>query len=232
MLQFSSLLLLSNQKIFTKSNQYEYKTLIKNIHNLSRSLIKKKISQEKWQKNLEMLFQQIDLKEVIQNIDLDNILKYARPKSKDVSVVPLAKPIRMGKYQKLQQQLFIVKKKHSIVPHGHNYMTSGFLVLKGNFRGRHYERIQDEKNHLIIEPTIDQSFLINEYSTISDHHNNIHWFEANSNYGVILNVHLKNLQQGPKKPGRVYIDPTGEKIKGNYIRAKRISRKIAYQKFG
>ncbi len=232
MLKFSSLLLLNNHTIFTKPNKYGYDKLSKNIQSLSRSLIRREISQEKWQSSVEMMLHQVNLKEVIQNIDLDNILKYSQRKTKDVSIYPLGGPIRMGKYQQLKQQLFIVKKNHSIVPHGHNYMTSGFLIIKGGFQGRHYERIQDEKHHLIIEPTIDQNFLIGEYSTISDYRNNIHWFEANSDYGVILNIHVKNLRRGPKKPGRVYIDPQGERLKGNYIRAKRISRKVAYQKFG
>ncbi len=71
-------------------------------------------------------------------------------------------------------QIFAMGKGRSVVPHGHDNMATGFLVLKGNFRGRHYDRIEDHADHYIIRPTIDREFQPGEFSTISDHKDNVH----------------------------------------------------------
>ena len=76
------------------------------------------------------------------------------------------------------RQVFAMKKGRSVVPHGHDNMATGFLVLKGNFRGRHYDRVEDHSDHYVIRPTIDRVFKPGEFSTISDHKDNIHWFTA------------------------------------------------------
>ena len=43
-----------------------------------------------------------------------------------------------------------MKKGRSVVPHGHDNMATGFLVLKGDFRGRHYDRLEDHADHYLI----------------------------------------------------------------------------------
>ena len=97
-----------------------------------------------------------------------------------------------------------MKKGRSVVPHGHDNMATGFLVLKGKFRGRHYDRVEDRSDHYIIRPTIDRVFKPGEFSTISDHKDNIHWFTAEDEAGFIFNVHVveTNPENG-KRPGRV-----------------------------
>ena len=57
-------------------------------------------------------------------------------------------------------QIFAMRKGRSIVPHGHDNMATGFLMLKGNFRGRHYDRLEDHSDHYIIRPTIDRKFRV------------------------------------------------------------------------
>src|SRR5438874_1237195 len=78
------------------------------------------------------------------------------------------------------RQIFAMARGRSVVPHGHDNMATGFLVLKGTLRGRHYDRVEDHKDHYLIRPTIDRSFKPGEYSTVSDHKDNVHWFTAES----------------------------------------------------
>ena len=111
-------------------------------------------------------------------------------------------------------------------------MATAFLVLKGRCHGRHYDRIEDEKDFLIIRPTIDRHFDVGGYSTISDHKDNIHWFEATSENAFIFNIHVLNIDSSIKRGGRVYVDPEGEKLAQGLIKAKRLTHKEAYQKFG
>ena len=53
-------------------------------------------------------------------------------------------------------QLFALQKDRSVVPHGHDNMATAFLVLDGAFHGRHYDRLEDDKTHMILRPTIDR----------------------------------------------------------------------------
>ena len=122
------------------------------------------------------------------------------------------------------RQIFAMGKGRSVVPHGHDNMATGFLVLKGTFRGRHYDRIEDHADHYIIRPTIDRDFQPGEFSTISDHKDNVHWFTAESDTGFIFNVHVVETNpENPKRPGRVYVDPMGEKLAGGLIKAPKIT---------
>ena len=89
-------------------------------------------------------------------------------------------PAGLPKNPVFGRQIFAMKKGRSVVPHGHDNMATGFLVLKGDFRGRHYDRLEDHADHYLIRPTIDRAFKPGEFSTISDHKDNIHWFTAES----------------------------------------------------
>ncbi len=54
-------------------------------------------------------------------------------------------------------------------------MATAFLILQGDFQGKHYDRLEDDKEHMIIRPTIDREFHPGEYSTVTDVKDNVHW---------------------------------------------------------
>ena len=64
-------------------------------------------------------------------------------------------------------------------------MATSFLVLKGKFEGKHYDRVEDTDSHMIIRPTIDREFGVGECSTISEHKDNVHWFKATTDEAFI-----------------------------------------------
>jgi hypothetical protein len=127
-------------------------------------------------------------------------------------------------------QVFALQKGRSVAPHGHNNMATAFLILQGTFHGRHYDRLEDDGKTMIIRPTIDRSFNAGEYSTVTDHKDNVHWFTASSPAGYIFNIHVMSIKPG--RSGRVYIDPLGEKISDGRIRARRIDAQEAYRLYG
>ena len=131
------------------------------------------------------------------------------------------------------RQIFALKKDRSVVPHGHNNMATAFLILQGDLQGKHYDRIEDQAEHIVIKPTIDRKFKPGECSTVTDYKDNVHWFKALTEPAFIFNLHLLDVQPGTKLPtGRVYIDPAGEKLDGGLIRAKRIGYKEANELYG
>ena len=96
------------------------------------------------------------------------------------------------------RQIFAMAKGRSVVPHGHDNMATGFLVLQGNLRGRHWDRVEDHKDHYLIRPTIDRTFKPGEFSTVSDHKDNVHWFTAESDDAFIFNIHVE--RHRPRQP--------------------------------
>jgi hypothetical protein len=195
-----------------------------------------KMKELAWQEKVEDLLQNsIELPELLKFIDFDQLEKGVqfvdngarslRFKYPDVEGVP--KKLAFG------QQIFALKKGRSVVPHGHNNMATAFLVLKGNFHGRHYDRVTDEKEHMIVKPTIDAQFGPGKTSSVSDVKDNVHWFKAEDEPAFIFNIHLLGVNpDSPNRTGRIYIDPDGEKIDGGLIRAPLISSKEAHRLYG
>jgi hypothetical protein len=207
----------------------------KELNTMSKDLHDHKTKDAEFQKALEELYGRVDLQSLLKSLDFDKLMagvdfpaKGAKSFSGDevrVSGLP-QKPV-------FGRQIFAMKKGRSVVPHGHDNMATGFLVLKGNFRGRHYDRVEDHSDHYLIRPTIDRAFKPGEFSTISDHRDNIHWFTAESETGFIFNVHvIETNPENAKRPGRVYIDPMGEKLAGGLIKAPKISYGKVNQLYG
>jgi len=73
---------------------------------------------------------------------------------------------------------------------------------------------------MIITPSIDKEFAPGGASSISDVKDNVHWFEALTDSAFVFNIHVNGLKSNPKSPGRIYVDPNGEKIEGGKIRAR------------
>jgi hypothetical protein len=207
----------------------------KELDAISKDIHDHKTKDVEFQKALEELYGRVDLSGLLGALDFDRLAaevtfpaKGAKSLSGDdlhVRGLPL-KPI-------FGRQVFAMKKGRSVVPHGHDNMATGFLVLKGNFRGRHYDRIEDHSDHYIIRPTIDRVFKPGEFSTISDHKDNVHWFTAENETGFIFNVHVVDTNPENKNhPGRVYIDPQGEKLADGFIKAPKISYGKVNQLYG
>src|SRR5581483_355705 len=131
------------------------------------------------------------------------------------------------------RQIFALKKGRSVVPHGHDNMATGFVILRGTFVGRHYDRVEDNADHYLIKPTIDRVFGPGEFSTISDHKDNVHWFKAEADGAAIFNIHVDGYnRQNPKTAARVYVDPDGEKVAGGLVVAKKVSSRQCHKKYG
>jgi hypothetical protein len=205
------------------------------LNALSQDLKDQKLKDLDFQKQLEDLYKHVDLAELIAFIDLDRAIKDVRLPDKGAASlgVDLSKVEGLPEHLVFGKQIFALRKGRSIVPHGHDNMCTGFIVLRGDFNGKHYERVVDEKDHYLIKPTIDRAFKPGECSTISDHKDNVHWFKAESDTAFIFNVHIMGYNlDNTNAPNRVYVDPEGEKTKDGLIVAKKISSNECHKKYG
>jgi len=205
------------------------------LHELCRDVKEQKVKDLDWQAKLEDLYKKVDLPDLVKLLDLDKVaasLKYPAKGAASLGV-DLSKLEGLPANFVLGKQIFAMEKGRSVVPHGHDNMCTGFIVLRGNFTGKHYDRVEDNDDHYLIKPTIDRTFKPGECSTVSDHKDNVHWFQADSETGYIFNLPVMNYNTENKRPtGRVYVDPDGEKVAGGLIKAKKMTSKACHEKYG
>lgn len=202
---------------------------------MANDLHGRKLTDTEFQARMEALYRRVDLEGLVRAVKLDELERTVRLPDNGASssgfdlsrIEGLPAQLRFGR------QVFGLKQGRSIVPHGHSNMCTGFIVLKGRFHGRHYDRVETLADHYLIRPTIDRTFGPGGVSTISDHKDNIHWFEALSETGFVFNVHVVGYDPGIREPsGRLYLDPLGEKMTGGLIRAPKLSGTECHRKFG
>ncbi|MEC9091956.1 MAG: hypothetical protein VX438_04565, partial [Planctomycetota bacterium] len=176
----------------------------------------------------------VEVDEFMKYINFEKLTKGLKPRKQGERSLSVLFPEVEGLPKQLiyGRQLFALHKGRSVVPHGHYNMATSFLILGGEFHGRHYDRLEDADDHLIVKPTVDGSFRKGQYSTISDHKDNVHWFKCKSDAGFIFNIHVLNIDPKIKKSGRVYIDPAGEKLSGGRIKAPKMKATEAHHKYG
>ncbi len=194
-----------------------------------------KIKDIDFQSKLEDLYKKVDLPQLLKFVDLDKVakdVKYPELGAANLGV-DLSKVEGLPQKLAFGKQIFAMTKGRSVVPHGHDNMCTGFIILRGDFIGKHYDRVEDNTDHYLIKPTIDRKFKPGECSTISDHKDNVHWFKAESDTGFIFNIHVMGYNPENKKAStRVYVDPEGEKTKDGLIVAKKISSAECHKKYG
>lgn len=202
---------------------------------MTNDLRGRKLKDTEFQARMEDLYRRVHLSELIKAVKLDDLERTTQlPDNGAVNlgfdlshVEGVPADLRFGK------QIFALKKGRSIVPHGHSNMCTGFIVLKGVFHGRHYDRLETQADHYLIKPTIDRQFKPGELSTISDHKDNVHWFQALSDTGFVFNVHVVGYDPTIQaESGRLYLDVDGEKLGGGLIRAKKMTYAECHRKFG
>ena len=201
---------------------------------LSNDLRNRKLKDVQFQSKMEELYKTVDLPALVKFVDLDKLAASKLPDNGAKSFgFDLGKVEGLPKMVNFGKQIFGVQKGRSVVPHGHENMCTGFIVLRGEFRGRHFDRLETLAEHYIIAPTIDRTFKPGEVSTISDHKDNIHWFEATSDAGFIFNVHVNGYDPTIKNSsGRLYVDPDGEKLAGGKIKAPKMTSGACHKKYG
>ena len=208
---------------------------VKQLDALGRDLKDQKLRDVAFQKSLEDLYRQVDLPTLLKALDFDRLARSVKfPEVGAESLAPgLTEIAGVPRDLIFGRQIFAMKKGRSVVPHGHDNMASGVLVLQGSFRGRHWDRVEDQDDHYLIRPTVDGTFKPGSVSTVSDHKDNVHWFTAETDTAFLFNIHVMGYNlESDRVPTRVYVDPLGEPVAGGLIRAPKINHDEANRRFG
>lgn len=204
------------------------------LEELSRSVKGGEIEQIEWQDQVERLFARVELKEILALLDPEQLARRASYDRPCVRPVPYEFPRVRGlpRERTFGHQVFALRKGQAIPPHGHYNMATLFLVLSGRFHGRHYDRIEDHPEHMLVRPTIDDIFVQGGISTISDYRNNLHWFETESETGLLFNVHVHHIDPEVDAHGRVFVDADGEVLGDGTLRMAKLTPPEAIKRAG
>lgn len=182
----------------------------------------KKISQTIWQEQIGKLFSRIEMKELLTFINFEKLTEQFEYPDLGVNT----KNVKFPKLEDLPEnvvftkKIFGMKKGRAIIPHGHRNMASSHLILQGDCSLRPYEKIEEEKEHLIIKPTIDKLSKVGDYSSISDEKDNVHWFIAETEKAFTFDVIMLDLNDKNYEIHNLDI-AKAEEISGNLLRAKK-----------
>ena len=235
LLTFSFLDILSDNDLFAASLKPLMGHWLKEMDELGRDVKDGTLKQVLWQEKVEALFAKVDLADFLKLIKFADLEKKAKDfDRKGAQRLAVRFPEVEGVPTKLVfgRQIFALKKGRSVIPHGHDNMATAFWMLKGSFRGRHWERLEDEEKHMIIKSSIDRTYKKTEASTISDLKDNVHWYQALEDGSFLFNIHVLGLDSKKSRTGRVYVDPAGEKLEDGKIRARLINHREAMKLYG
>jgi len=213
--------------------QAEVNGWLKQLNERCADLRQQQLTLTDWQTQAESLLQQLPMAELLQTIDFERLTKGFEYPDLGVITKAIRLPALTGLPQGIQfyPKLFGMQQNRAIIPHGHSNMVSAHLVLKGSLALKHYDKVQEEANHLVMKPTVDTTATAGSVSSISDQHNNIHWFIATTPTAFAFDIIITDLYG---KPYHIHnIDPyRATKIGNGLLRAPKLSVQDALKKYG
>src|SRR5262249_27150864 len=126
--------------LFADSVKPTIQKWVVDLHELCHDLKDEKLKDVDFQTKLEELYRRVDLPELVQLLDVDRLaasVKYPEKGAANLGV-DLSKVAGLPGMLVFGKQIFAMQKGRSVVPHGHDNMCTGFIVLRGNFIGKHY----------------------------------------------------------------------------------------------
>ncbi|MCC2635540.1 MAG: hypothetical protein K0S48_3426 [Ramlibacter sp.] len=207
---------------------------LRRLEEASAALSSGGLAPRAWQQEVEDTLGQVHMPDFLRSLDYERLAVGARFPSAGEGMQRLYFLEEGGRLQALAFRpfLFTLRRGAAVVPHGHHNMATMHLVLGGRARVRHFDRLESTATHMLIRPASDVEGGPGVVTSISDEHENIHWFEALSDRVLMFNIGVYQVRPGPYGE-RDYVDPLGGvAVGGGVLRAARLARVDAYAKYG
>jgi hypothetical protein len=131
----------------------------------------------------------------------------------------------------VRSDVLILREGEQIPPHGHSRVVSGFYVLEGEVAVRHFDRVRDLGDKVLVRKVFDAVVQPGGYTTNSEHHNNIHWLAGMVPVSYLFRITVLGTPTLPFRSGgqsdRLYVDPSGEADNDGLIAAPYITEEQA-----
>ena len=194
----------------------------------------RKIAPGEWQRQVEALYSRVPLPDLLQAIDFDRLASGMTLPDNRAEALHAPFPQVEGVPRVFATKVFGMAQGRAIVPHGHRNMASMHLVLKGEFHLRHFDRVEDQPEHLVLRPTIDRTSKPGDLSSISDERDNVHWLVATKGPAYTFDVIISGLNPERGFNWKMdHVDVNGaERMNGGLLRARRIEFDEAIRRYG
>jgi mannose-6-phosphate isomerase-like protein (cupin superfamily) len=210
--------------------------LLSELEVISASLHAARLDGVAWQRRVTTLLSEVDPTQLRAALELDWRSIAAKTRREGRAELRLEPGELRGTPEQphFRPKLFSLRQGRAILPHAHRHIASVFVVLDGRARGRHYDRLREEPDAILIRPSDDRSFAPGDCAAISDLVDNVHWFTALEDQTVLLNFSVTvppSLRADGSSSGRVYLDPEGEQLADGAIRAPRAKVSVLRAKY-
>lgn len=206
---------------------------LKELHIMCKDLKENSISPLTWQQKISEFHNRLPLEDLLRLIDFEkNIAGFSYPDLGVTTTDPKLPKVKgvSGRYS-FKGRIFGMLKERAIIPHGHKNMTSCHRVLQGEFLLKQYDRIKDEKDHMYIKQTIEETGKAGSFSSISDNQNNIHWLVANTSKAFTFDVIVTDLYERPTEIDNIDIYRASKLGKG-ILKVKKLDVQTALKIYG
>jgi hypothetical protein len=203
------------------------------VEEATQAMRKQTLAQSEWQNKIGEIFARVEQKDLLRAIDFDRLRKKLKLVGSHEAIIYVEPPKHKSLPDELSFDAMIygMKKGAVIPPHCHRNMTSMHMPISGALHGWHFDRVADEADHLIIQPTTDKALTIGEVTTVSDDKDNVHWFRPTGEVAYTFNIAVYRIDRAQKVGGRqFYVDAAhGDKVGGDKLRVKKLSSEDAYK---
>ncbi len=185
-----------------------------------------------WQQQIAALFARVPLADLLKSVELERLVAGLTWPEEDAANLDVTLPGLEGVSPKqLITSVFGVRQGHAVVPHGHHNMASTHVVLQGGLRVRHFDRVADAPDHLMLKPVSDVDSREGDSSSVSDEAGNVHWFIATRGPAFLLDVIVP--KRDPERSwGRDYVDPLNAVAqRDGLLRMPRLSAREAIRRY-
>ncbi len=219
---------------------------LREVDELARSVAREAVSQAQWREQMQALYRRVPLADLTAMVDPEALVQRAPMPSLGESFEELPRIEGMPPAPAFYAIVGGFRAGRSIPPHAHNHIVSSFVVLRGELRGRHFNRLRDERSEhgdhdaIWVAPTDDRIFHPGDFSVVTQERDNVHWFTSLRDGSFLIDFGVCDLApagtveplkgQNPLKSGRIYLaipDPVE-----TTTRAARLSEADAYRRFG
>ena len=198
---------------------------------LGARLKRGEITQLDWQDSIASVLQQVTPEELAEAVELERLRLRARHVERGASMLRIPALESLEHAEGAAMRVFFFRAGRSDPPHCHFNSVTAHLVLSGRFRVRHYERVREEPQGFVLQPTRDRRLSPGDVTSISELRENAHWHEAMTD-GVLLDVEQGRLDPTIPIRRRQMIDPTAAPSADGLIVAPRLTTQAALQRFG
>ena len=218
------------------------KRFLRAVDEASRALAAHRLTPVQWQERVEELARSVDIDDLRRAIDFDRLAP-----SLGQHDAAGGESVRLpGLGLRCATKVFGLRKGEAITPHGHRNMASMHLVLAGELRVRHFERLRDERaalaprdglapagGFLVLRPTIDRISRAGDATSISPERDNVHWFVARSERAFTFDCIMSNLEPLGFSYGIDLVDPyRAERLPDGTLRAAVIGWDESIARYG